>query len=376
MYKIIGADHREYGPVSAEQLREWITQHRANAQTQIQAEGATDWKPLSAFPEFADLVGASMIPPPRVAPVPPTGRGPGDHLADAILARNYQLFIGECIGRSWNLLFQRFWLLAGGSALVFLLFIGITSIPFVGTVACVLLTFVLWGGLDLLFLRYIRGQSADLGTLFIGFSTAFVPLMLASLVASVLTSLGLLLCILPGIYLSVCWQMFTPLLILDKGLDFWQAMECSRRVVTRHWWTCFALALVSTLAIVLGLLACFIGFFITLPLAVGMIVYAYEDIFGTETALAELTPAAEPTLAPVPAPAAADTPTPTPTPSPASTPQPSPETSVSPAPLPESTSTPTETAPIQEPPLKPANPPVSPAPAPHDGKDNSSPTAT
>ncbi len=53
MYKIIGADQKQYGPVSADELRQWIAEGRANANTMIQAEGQTEWRPLSSFPEFA-----------------------------------------------------------------------------------------------------------------------------------------------------------------------------------------------------------------------------------------------------------------------------------------------------------------------------------
>ncbi|HTR43548.1 MAG TPA: NINE protein [Pseudomonadales bacterium] len=52
MYKIIGTDGRQYGPVSADQIRLWLAQNRANMQTMALAEGAIDWKPLSLFPEF------------------------------------------------------------------------------------------------------------------------------------------------------------------------------------------------------------------------------------------------------------------------------------------------------------------------------------
>jgi len=58
MYKILGGDQKEYGRVTAEQLREWIVQRRANAQTLVRAEGAADWQPLSAFPEFAAVLNA------------------------------------------------------------------------------------------------------------------------------------------------------------------------------------------------------------------------------------------------------------------------------------------------------------------------------
>ena len=53
MYKIVGADGQQYGPISADQLRRWIVEGRANAQTHTLAEGATDWKPLGSLPEFA-----------------------------------------------------------------------------------------------------------------------------------------------------------------------------------------------------------------------------------------------------------------------------------------------------------------------------------
>jgi len=55
MYKIIGGDGREYGPVSAEQIRQWVRENRANAETRACVEGTNEWKPLRAFPEFADL---------------------------------------------------------------------------------------------------------------------------------------------------------------------------------------------------------------------------------------------------------------------------------------------------------------------------------
>ena len=62
-YRIIGADGRQYGPASETQLGDWIVQARANAQTLVQAEGATDWKPLSQLPEFAAALAATAVPP-------------------------------------------------------------------------------------------------------------------------------------------------------------------------------------------------------------------------------------------------------------------------------------------------------------------------
>ena len=53
MYRIIGADGREYGPVSRETLLQWIAESRANAQSQVRAEGGSGWQPLGSLAEFA-----------------------------------------------------------------------------------------------------------------------------------------------------------------------------------------------------------------------------------------------------------------------------------------------------------------------------------
>ena len=62
MFKILGADGREYGPVDVGQLHEWIRQGRAGGQTQAQPVGATQWTPLSSLPEFAEHF---VVPPPE-----------------------------------------------------------------------------------------------------------------------------------------------------------------------------------------------------------------------------------------------------------------------------------------------------------------------
>ena len=75
MFKIIGGDGRQYGPVSADQIRQWIAEGRANAQTLAQAEGSVEWKPLGQYAEFAwpatSPVAASTPPPPAASPIRP-----------------------------------------------------------------------------------------------------------------------------------------------------------------------------------------------------------------------------------------------------------------------------------------------------------------
>lgn len=67
MFKILGADGKEYGPVAADQIRKWVAEGRANRETQAQRIGEIGWKSLDQFPEFADVLG---VPPPVVAASP------------------------------------------------------------------------------------------------------------------------------------------------------------------------------------------------------------------------------------------------------------------------------------------------------------------
>jgi hypothetical protein len=63
MYKIIGSDQKIYGPVSVEQIRRWQAEGRVNNATLLLADGSSDWRPLSSFPEFGVPPVVTMTPP-------------------------------------------------------------------------------------------------------------------------------------------------------------------------------------------------------------------------------------------------------------------------------------------------------------------------
>lgn len=64
MFKILGGDGKEYGPVTVEQIKQWVHEGRANHETMAQPSGGIGWKPLAQYAEFADLFGT----PPPAAP--------------------------------------------------------------------------------------------------------------------------------------------------------------------------------------------------------------------------------------------------------------------------------------------------------------------
>jgi hypothetical protein len=303
MYKIIGADQKEYGPVSTEQLRQWVGEGRVNAQTRARAEGESEWKPLSSFPEFADVLRTTSAATPSLPP-----GGAGGAPPETVLARDYNLDIGYCISRSWELLKQNFWPVVGISLLIMVIsgvinqVLGLASGPVFrgiflnhritpGGMSIIFGTSLLgspiytllMGGLFKYYLKLIRAEGATIADAFSGFGPQAGQLILLGLVNGFLTTLAYLLCVLPGIYVSISWIFALPL-VVDRNIHFWDAMELSRKVVSKHWFIVFAFLLVVGLLAVCGAIACCVGIFVTIPLASVAIMYAYEDIFGQKAA--------------------------------------------------------------------------------------------
>jgi len=91
MYKIIGADQKEYGPVTADQLRQWLAEGRASLQTRVLPEGGTEWKMLGDLPEFAAA-------PPGIAPITPSIAAPSPVGAELVRGPAIGLIVVAIVG--------------------------------------------------------------------------------------------------------------------------------------------------------------------------------------------------------------------------------------------------------------------------------------
>ena len=110
MYKIIGADGKEYGPISAEQVRQWIQEGRVNAQTKVLPEGSPIWRTVGEIPELLALLSTPTPPPSAMAPAPISmpqveAQSTTNPLAISgmILGILSLLFSCCCYGLPWNL---------------------------------------------------------------------------------------------------------------------------------------------------------------------------------------------------------------------------------------------------------------------------------
>ena len=107
-------------------------------------------------------------------------------------------------------------------------------------------------------------------------------ILLAYLAMSGLIFLGFLLLVLPGIYLAVSYT-FTYPLIVDKGLSVWEAMELSRKTVTKQWFKFFGLGLVSGFFIIISAIPLGIGLFWSVPTIYISYGLLYHHLFDEES---------------------------------------------------------------------------------------------
>ena len=124
----------------------------------------------------------------------------------------------------------------------------------------------------------LSGQPIQFNDFFKGFNY-FLPLFLASLAGGMLVGIGLVLLLVPGIYLAVGY-MFTSFLVLDYRMEFWQAMETSRAIITKNWFAFFGFALVLMAINLLGCLALGVGLLVSLPVTSCAVAIAYKEIVG------------------------------------------------------------------------------------------------
>lgn len=224
-YDMIGGNGNSYGPVSADQIRRWISEKRANAGTHIRLSGLVEWGPISSFSEFdssfpelhptqeselTEDVEAEIPPPATPASLPFT--------------------VGGCLGGGRDLLNRNFMPIAGGCLAVWMVNMALNFIPLLGGFAVLFLIGPLYGALFRMVLDRKRGLETTFFQAWSGLQAQVPTLIVAGALGAILTALGYLLLV-PGLYLTIAWS-FGFLFIIDQKTDAWTGLENSRRTIT------------------------------------------------------------------------------------------------------------------------------------------------
>lgn len=155
-------------------------------------------------------------------------------------------------------------------------FTGIANMA--GTFLNLMFCYPIMAGIMMMGVNRAAGQAVDYSMSW-QFFYKTLPIFVLMLAMMVMLMLGFILFIIPGIYLSIGY-MFALLLVLDKNLSTWEALETSRKAVTHHWFKIFCVVFAMSLIMVISALPLGIGLFWTMPMFYILNGLLYKRIFG------------------------------------------------------------------------------------------------
>jgi len=216
----------------------------------------------------------------------------------------------ECLKAGWNLISDQYWLFVGLSAVAMI--VG-SAIPFgilAGPMFC---------GLYLVYFRKRRGLPIEFGTLFKGFDyfgqsvvaalLHYIPIVVIVVFCYILMYVGMfatmfaasqagedaapfamlsfllvvlvfyVVVLLLVILISIGFMFAYPL-IVDRGLPGMEAVKLSFRAAFANFGRLLALSLLGGLFSVVGVMLCYVGILLILPITFGGVAAAYEQVFG------------------------------------------------------------------------------------------------
>lgn len=180
----------------------------------------------------------------------------------------------------------------------FLIYLGVTiavTIPFeflgkdsaimgfISQIVVGLVTYPLYAGLTILAIRRSVGAPTNAFMVF-DFYSKIIPIFLLYVLMMILIMVGLVLLVLPGIYLMISYSLAIPLLV-EKNMRLWDALETSRKMISKRWFSVFGIYLLLLVIMAISALPLGIGLIWTLPLALMVPGIIYRNMFGVEQAL-------------------------------------------------------------------------------------------
>lgn len=311
-------DKTQAGPVDEATLDALFRAGTLTLDTLVWKPGMEGWQSYRMarggnVPPGGPGIPGSVVPAPS-APAPSASAPADPHALWArVQSRGHDFTVNSVLSRSWALYAGNFWPSLGVTLLGYLIICASQTLPVLNSLLVFLVQPQMLAGIGWYFLKQFRGELVTLNDSFEGFRRGFwhqavymlivtgVILALVLFVAAVIviippvvfqseatqSMVPLMLCLLIvglpalliGWYLVLSW-LFTPLLILDKGLSALQAMKLSWQVVHQRFWKILGLFSVLSLIGLASLLVCGVGIFVMLPFGFAAVSCLYEDIFG------------------------------------------------------------------------------------------------
>lgn len=196
-----------------------------------------------------------------------------------IREKSFDFDIRQIIERAWQMFMAQPLLSISYTLLIFSLqLIAMAYLKDFAFLYALLLAPPLYSGYYLVANKISRKEPITYPDFFMGFNY-YWPVFSIWLIGQLITGLGIIAFIIPGIYLAVAYS-FSVLMAIFGGFDFWTAMEESRKLITVRWWKFLVFTLVLIVINLLTVLTLGLGLLITLPITFYATYILFEDITG------------------------------------------------------------------------------------------------
>ncbi|TRO35542.1 hypothetical protein EQ832_17345 [Pseudomonas sp. ALS1131] len=243
----------------------------------------------------------AITPNPYAAPTSDLQQSPQGHApsVEEALSRGYDFSIGDLLSESWSKVKGTKGIIIGGFLVFYVVLLAATfilggvvgifgalsdsiALMFIGEILISLLASALaypfMAGINMVGIRRAADQPLSFNEIFSHFGRT-VPLIITAVVMMLLIYLGMILLLIPGIYLGVAYLLAVPQ-VVERGLSPWQALEASRKAITQHWFKVFGLFIVLGLIVMVSAIPLGIGLVWSIPLMVVAMGVLYRTIFG------------------------------------------------------------------------------------------------
>jgi len=210
---------------------------------------------------------------------------------ETAIAGQYDFTIGEVLSEAWARIDGYKWPYAIITSVYFLIYFValVLMVALIGwenieraQAVIQLLSFAMipmGAALTMMGLSMAMARPITVKQLFAYYNSKGLAVIGLQIVMMMAITLGVLLLIIPGIYLSIALMFAVPLM-LEKNLSIVDAFEASRKAVTHHWFKVFGLWLVMGVILVISALPFGLGLFWTMPMMMAVIGVLYRRMFG------------------------------------------------------------------------------------------------
>jgi hypothetical protein len=248
---------------------------------------------------------------------------------DELLTNGYDFNMGKYMGDGWDLFKKGAGSYIGFTIVFFIIVMVLVFIPFVNILVSVF-EYVLLAGI-FIFSRNLLNDKAEFSNFFEGFNSfgqiflfaivlflftmpalvifiiyllpegfmnsamngfADAEYMAEEIIANFQDKMGAiiflyLVMILYMLYLYISYS-FTIVLIVDRKMRFWDAMELSRKVIAKNFFSFFGMYIILGVLVTIGIIVtCGLGMLIAIPYMNLVIFSAYNNIIGPEEDMME-----------------------------------------------------------------------------------------